>query len=511
MNVAIPTVNGRKLRLLVAIASYGARNIEFLKKIIRTYQNMSMDVDVVVVSEAPKDLGPGVEVVVGLPTRNPWSLPFAHKRIFAGRLDSYDLFAYSEDDMEVTEENIQAFLRVSPALAPDEIAGFLRYEVDASGNWTLPEVHGSSHWRAESVRRRGSCVIAEFSNEHSGFYLLTQNQLRRAIASGGFLREPCEGRYDMLCTAATDPYTNCGFHKVVCVSELPAFLIHHAPDHYAGKLGVALGAFGVQIEAIRKISEGTHPVSVLCRLSDENAAAEWTKHYYEKANAELVSMIPKGAITMLSVGCGWGATEAALMEQGIAVTALPLDSVIGAAAAQRGIEVIYASLEDGLRQLEGRKFGAVVITDLLQLLEHPAQTLSRCARLLDPGGVLVMAGPNLDCLPVLARRLLGAGEYRKPLSVRQLSRWLQEAGLECDLLTWQYPQDNGALSGSVSKPGSLNRLLNWSWQSVRRAGLRLDEKLWRGSWRKPAGSFGMRTGPGTLLAPRWVARAFRQN
>src|SRR4030081_2973540 len=98
----------RRLRLCVVIASYGDKNIEFLKRIIRNYQGMDMEVAIFVLSEAPKDLGPDVKVLVGLPSRNPWSLPFGHKRVFADNLDRYDLFAYSEDDMEVTEENFHA-------------------------------------------------------------------------------------------------------------------------------------------------------------------------------------------------------------------------------------------------------------------------------------------------------------------------------------------------------------------------------------------------------------------
>ena len=113
--------NACELRLLVAIASFGQNHLEYLKRIIKTYRSMAMHVDIVVVCEAPKALGPGVEVLVGLPARNPWSLPFAHKRVLAENVGNYDLFAYSEDDVEVTEAHIQSFLRVSPVLAEDEI------------------------------------------------------------------------------------------------------------------------------------------------------------------------------------------------------------------------------------------------------------------------------------------------------------------------------------------------------------------------------------------------------
>src|SRR5581483_1980853 len=204
---------GQRLRLLVAIASYGEKNLPFLRQVIQTYYGMDFDVRVVVFSNCPKDLDTEVDVVVGLPTKNPWSLPFAHKEFFRKHVENYDLFAYSEDDIEVTEQNIRAFLRATTVLGPREIPGFLHTEQDRAGRTWMVCVHRHFHWVPESTASRGDHVVAEFTNEHSAFYLLTQKQLKLAIASGGFLREPHEGRYDLLCTAATDPYTSCGFKK----------------------------------------------------------------------------------------------------------------------------------------------------------------------------------------------------------------------------------------------------------------------------------------------------------
>src|SRR5208337_3441409 len=111
-----------------------------------------------------------------------------------------------------------AFLTVTAELGPEEIAGFLRYEVDDEGRKSMDEVFGYYRWKPESVEKRGNYVIAQFTNEHAGLYMLTKAQLKRAIASGGFLRDPYEGRYGLPETAATDPYCCCGFRKVICVS-----------------------------------------------------------------------------------------------------------------------------------------------------------------------------------------------------------------------------------------------------------------------------------------------------
>ena len=127
---------------------------------------------------------------VGLPSNNARSLPFAHKKLFAENLDRYDLFIYSEDDIDITEAHIGAFLHVSKVLKPDEIAGFLRYEMDTAGSLWMSDVHSMFHWKPESVIHRGTLTFAEFTNEHAASYIMTQAQLRRAIASGGFCAPP---------------------------------------------------------------------------------------------------------------------------------------------------------------------------------------------------------------------------------------------------------------------------------------------------------------------------------
>lgn len=380
---------------------------------------MALKVDVIVLSEAPKDLGPGVEVVVGLPSKNPWSLPFAHKPLFAQRVDQYDLFAYSEDDMEVTEGNIQAFLRVTPHLEDREIAGFLRYEEGESGDWSLPDVQAMYRWKPESVRRRGTHTFAEYTNEHAAFYILTQAQLRKAVASGGFLREPYEGRHDMLCAAATDPYTNCGFAKVICISSLEDSLIHHLSNRYVGQVGLALDSLKEQILTLMGIGDGTHPATTLCGTESKMRRLKWSKSYYEPSDEAVLEMVPPAAKCVLSVGCGWGATEAALKRMGTHVTALPLDSVIGAAAARLEITVVYGTFEECLSKLDGRQFECVFLSNLLHLAPDPWLMLQQCAAMVQPRGTFVILSPNFNSLPVLFRRTLSFGEGR---DLRSFSR-----------------------------------------------------------------------------------------
>jgi len=475
----------RKLRVLIAIVSFGEKNIQFLKQIIRDYQVMQPDADVIVFSDKPKNLGDKVKVVAGLPAQNPWSLPFAHKAFFAENMERYDLFIYSEDDIGVTEANVQAFLDVTPRLEAEEIAGYLRYEIGPDGTKFLPDVHDSFYWKPESVRQRGTCKIAEFTNEHAGFYILTQAQLRRAIASGGFLQEPHEGRYGLPETAATDPYTSCGFRKVICISALDDFLVHHMSNRYAGQVGLMFDSFKDQVNTLMDIHAGTHPASTLCTEESKFLHCKWSKSHYEKPSDEVLNLVTEDAKTVLSIGCGWGATESQLKQRGAAVTALPLDSVIGASAARLGIEMVYGTLEEGLAKLKGRRFDCVLISNLLHLQPTPEFILEQCAQFITEGGTMVVVGPNFKRLPVLIRRVLGRGDYRK-------LRCFDQSGI------------------STCGPGSLAKYF-------RRAGLHLDVVKW---WHEPTVKWWHNAGEqtnwakykqhlGWLTAENWVIRAKR--
>ena len=157
---------------------------------------------------------------VGLPAKDPWSLPFGHKQLFAERVDDYDLFIYSEDDILITQRNVDLFLASSKTLPENMIAGFVHAETDDQGGLYFDPVHSHFHWDSQSAQSIEGDTYAYHTNEHSACYLITQDHLKRAIQSGGFLVAPHQNRYDMLCAAATDPYTQCGFKKMICLSRL---------------------------------------------------------------------------------------------------------------------------------------------------------------------------------------------------------------------------------------------------------------------------------------------------
>jgi 2-polyprenyl-3-methyl-5-hydroxy-6-metoxy-1,4-benzoquinol methylase len=432
-------------KLLVVIASYGNKNDKYLERLIDEYRLMPFITDIVVLSNIPKDMGSAIEVIVGLPTNNPWSLPFAHKQLFVDRSERYDLFIYSEDDTLITHRNIEAFLRVSDVLADDEIAGYLRFEHAEDGRLSYPDVHHGYHWDPQSVRSRGEHTFAFFTNEHAAAYILTRRQLQRAVASGGFLVPPHQGKYDMLCTAATDPYTQCGFTKLICVSQLRDFMVHHLPNKYVGKLGVDACEIEYQTEALLTLAAEGDALPALLGTHPELKASAFWKNYYEPIRTDLLSLIPTTSINVLSVGCGWGATEERLVQNGKKVVAIALDPVISACARRRGVNVVDGDMNDILAQLAGERFDCLLISNLLHLVRDPGELLASLALLLSDRATCIASVPNLVRLPVQWRKLRGVesyrflGDYEKSgihlTSHRVVRKWLGRAGLKLDRFT----------------------------------------------------------------------------
>ena len=430
------------MRILVAIANHGAGNRRFLDMLVDEFRSMSFRVDVVVLSNVPNDLGDDVEVVVGVPTRNPWSLPFAHRNLFADRVDDYDLFIYTEDDTLITERNIAAFLKATEVLPEDEIAGFMRTERDSGGSTYVSTVHSHFRWDPSCVRTVGEYTFAFFTNPHSACFVLTRHQLKRVIASGGFLVTPHEGRYDMLVSAATDPYTQCGLRKMVCISHLDDFLLPHLPNRYVGTMGLRKEDFLRQIEVLRSIERSDLPREQLFRTETEFPEGRWSKQYYEPPQTGLLDLFPKRSRTALSIGCGWGATEDLLVSQGIRVVGIPLDSVIAANAEDQGVEIVHADLEQARQSLTHERFDCLLLANVLHLVEDPVQLLSVFSELLSTEGVVLASVPNFRQISVLRIRLRRTRRFGKIGSHEEtgvhfvdrsvVKEWFSRAGLKVE-------------------------------------------------------------------------------
>ena len=431
------------MKILVAIANYGTKNISYAQQLIDIYRSFLADVDVVVLSNMTKDFGLGVEVRVGLPCKDPWSLPFGHRELFAERQDDYDLFIYSEDDTELTERHVEAFQIVTKILPQDKIAGFIRYELAPDGTRYYSTVHAHYYWDPNSVFRIDNHTFAQYTNDHSACFILTREQLKRCIASGEFVIPPHKGRYDMLVSAATDPYTRCGMQKVVCISRLVDFSLHHLPDIYLGRIGIEASEIDRQIEKLMQLEDHIGIRGPLFNPRTHLGVPDLDKKYFEPFRPEIIEIIPRSAKRLLSIGCERGLTEGRLVEVGHDVTAVPLDCVIAESARLRGVETITPDFDASVKELNGRQFDGLIFNNIVSYLPDPPEIIQKYLAFLECNGFVFVAFDNFAHLSMVKRWLRRdsiALRLRLPHGFEQnglhstddrmIKSWLNTAGLQ---------------------------------------------------------------------------------
>ncbi len=177
---------------------------------------------------------------------------------------------------------------------------------------------------------------------------------------------------------------------------------------------------------------------------------EYSKDRYEPCRNDLIAMFPETTRTVLSIGCGWGKTEAELAKRGIEVTAIPLDAMIGACAEARGVNVVYGTLENAIDQLRGRQFDGVLMSGILHLFPKPADALAAASSVLAQDGVLVATLPAFRRLPSRWERLRHPSRYKgwedfqrsgmHALTRRQVRSWFRDAGLSLERVAAAVPK-----------------------------------------------------------------------
>jgi SAM-dependent methyltransferase len=422
------------MHILVVIANFGSKNDAYLNRVIAEYRSMPYEIDIVITSNVQKHLDPPTEIRVGLPDKStPFSLPFAHREVFAQRANDYELFIYSEDDMLITERHIEAFLRHSAVLPADEVPGFLRFEERPSGGIQYCDMHAGYAWDSQSVKTIGEHTFAFFSNEHAGCYMLTRSQLRHALDSGAFLVPAHDGIYGMLECGATDIFTQCGLRKMICISRISDASVHHLPNKYIDRFGLRQEDLHAQIEALRNINANGGSYRPLIQMAPGLRRGRFLRDHYSPARPEVLSLIPAQATRILSFGCG--GTEVALAKRGKGVVSIAVDPVISAQAEGKGVDLITEDFEPALRRLNGEKFDCLLMIDVLHLIERPVYVLASLMEFLRPGGVVISLTPYIAGTQMLLSRFLwneGTETYRRmginitsPAAVRQ---WLRRAG-----------------------------------------------------------------------------------
>ena len=385
------------MKILIAIASYGNKNDNYLNTLLQSLREISYEKDIIVQSNIEKNLGDDIQCLIGLPNTDPRSLVFSHRQLFIDNLNNYDLFLYTENDILITQQNIEAFLDISKMLPENQVLGFVRYEVNQENEIQLTDIHYQYHWTTKSVQCVQSKIFAQLNNYHSACYLLTQSQLSRAIQSGNYDNFPrISGSGGILEAASADPFIDCGLEKVICLSDIDRFLVQHLPNNYIDKWGLNIKQLKLQIEAMKEIANGDLINSFLLEDQTKLLIRGFDKKYLNNCDQDVLKKIGLGRRKILSVGCGDGSTEEKLLQMGHDVTAIPLDSIIAAIAKGKEIEVLTPDVEQSLDDLSSRKFDYILFLETLQYIAEPEMFLQKFLHILKKNGTIIATFNNIS-------------------------------------------------------------------------------------------------------------------
>jgi SAM-dependent methyltransferase len=133
--------------------------------------------------------------------------------------------------------------------------------------------------------------------------------------------------------------------------------------------------------------------------------------YKNEGNAGLLNLVSSSPGRILDCGCGAGDNARILNDRGWSVTGITIDPR-EEEVARKFCEAVYiADLEKGLPPAVDGQFDAVLASHVLEHLASPERLLREIRQRLSPGGVLVVALPNIAHYRQRVLRLRGQFSY----------------------------------------------------------------------------------------------------
>lgn len=189
----------------------------------------------------------------------------------------------------------------------------------------------------------------------------------------------------------------------------------------------------------------------------------------ERANAglhphvvnEVLAQAPDRQARILDLGCGSGALLGRLQAQGY--TELHGIDIAAPAQPAGGIRYAEADFDNATLPYETFAFDLVLCVEVVEHLENPGAVLRELARVLRPGGRLLLTTPNVHSLEARLRLLLrgelkqfdriGDPTHVSPVFLHPFKLLLQRQGLRIERV-WGFPLDG---SSPTSRP-----VLRWA-------------------------------------------------
>ena len=156
---------------------------------------------------------------------------------------------------------------------------------------------------------------------------------------------------------------------------------------------------------------------------------------------------PFEGLRLLDIGCGGGLLSEPMARLGFEVTAVDAsERNIGAAkahAAEMGLQINYlCSTIEALAEQDSPPFDVILNMEVIEHVADPAQFLKDCARMLAPGGLMIVATLNrtakamalavIGAEHVLRWLPVGTHDWSKFIKPEQIQGWLDGEQVEVE-------------------------------------------------------------------------------
>ena len=161
--------------------------------------------------------------------------------------------------------------------------------------------------------------------------------------------------------------------------------------------------------------------------------------YRDSPRLDILHMIPTDGRIIGSIGCGWGATEAVLVQQGREVHGVDISPEAIERAKSR-LSSARVVAPDDRSPFPAASLDGLILSDVLEHLPEAWQALEEFAKAVRPGGWVVLSVPNMRNIKVFfqffirgdwpeEREGIFDSTHLQVMSRRRVERWCDSAGL----------------------------------------------------------------------------------
>jgi len=170
--------------------------------------------------------------------------------------------------------------------------------------------------------------------------------------------------------------------------------------------------------------------------------------YDDVTRPDILRMVPQDGRVIGSIGCGTGANELPLVQQGREVHGVDISDEAIAIAKQRLTSARV--IEPGnISPFPEESLDGLLLADVIEHIPRAWEVLPHYVRAVRPGGWVVVSVPNMRNIDVLKQFIFigdwpehGTGifdaTHLQVMSKRRLQRWCEAAGLEIERWFDQY-------------------------------------------------------------------------